>query len=450
MISSYTNTNPEIIKDCYFVDRFLLFEKNPLVSCNTCIQYSIAYILVPFSYIILIDLLLDTCYYVICYEFRISLLLTFVSTLTWMFGTWWVSLLQLRDLSSMIPPVVVLLFVLAKTTHSFCITVASSSLLLSTSLLFPHRSSFLLPSVLCSLLDSTFLSESWLSIVLLFLWKLPFIQLALALLFLLLSLFHPHWRRYALLLTLFLSTCLDSAALPAFSFAHLTQLLSLLICIESRGCSANEMILIASVLMSCDGSPLSGVFHSFSLCAAVYSAFLRALPNLRRKSVLHVVILLVIVVLDGMEAVHDVRIARSIVRWRSLWNLSSSIRSDIRSIREYVESHSLQESLFSFATLKQALGGLSEKDVIRQFWGNENEEVFLRNLPFFHVLLSPFDEVFVPCVGNDSNLYCALKKRLFEKNSYGLCLNVLPFLYLEYASSDSLFLIYSISYFSFC
>lgn len=388
-----------------------------------------------------------------CYELRISLLLTFFSTLTWIFGVWWVSLLRVDDFSSIAPLVVVILFVLAKSMRSFSLTVASAVLLLYTSAHFPHHSSILLPSLLCSLLDNTFIVDSWLTILIVFLWKLPFLQLALALLllpFLLFSRIHRPWRHSALFLLLTLSVSLQSPAIPSFSFAHLTQLLSFLVSIESRCCSATQMILAAALLITCNQSPLSGMFHHFSLWTAVFAVFARIKSSSRGYSVLHGVILLVMVVLGGLEALHDVRIARSSIQWRLLWSFSSSIRSEIRRVREYVESHSLQDSLFSLANPDLLWSGVFKTDGDRQLWGSEDDEVFFRNLPFSHVLLSPFDESLASCMGNDSSLYCVLKNRLMEQNSYGLCLNVLPFVFLEYASSDSAFLIYALSHFCFC
>lgn len=362
------------------------------------------------------------------------------------------SLLRLNDFSLIAPLVVVILFVLAKSTRSFSLTVASAVLLLYSSTHFPHHSSILLPSLLCSLLDNTFIVESWFTILIVFLWGLPFLQLALALLlpFLLFSRIHRPWRHSTLFLLLTLSLSLQSPAIPSFSFAHLTQLLSLLVSIESRCCSATQMILAAAVLITCNESPLSGMFHHFSLWTAVFAVFARVTSSSRGSSVLHGVILLVMAVLEGLEALHDVRIARSSIQWSLLWSFPSSIRSEIRRVREYVESHSLQDSLFSLANPDLLWSGVFKTDGARQLWGSEDDEVFFRNLPFSHVLLSPFDESSVSCMGNDSSLYCVLKNRLMEQISYGLCLNVLPFVFLEYASSDSAFLIYALSHFCFC
>lgn len=412
----------------------------------------------PISSVILIDLLLTLCHYLVCYELHLPLLLSFVSTVTWVFGAWWVSLLHLSDFSFIIPPVAMILFVVAKSMRSLCATVASSVSLLSASLLSDHPSSILLPSVLCSLLDSSSIVESWLLVVSVFLWKLPFVQLALALaLFLFaLALGQSHWRRYALLLSLLVSIGLQSSAAPSFSvfnsfsFAHLTQLLSLLLCVESRCCSAKEMIILATVLITWNGSALSGMFHNYSLWAAAFSVFSRVSSSLHGGSALHVVMLLAIAVLDAMEALHDARIARSAIRWGLLWSLPRSARSEIRRVREFVESRSLQESLLSFAKPELPWGSASEKEFFRQLWGSENEALVLGNLPFSHVLLSPFDEFFAPCATSGSGLYCALKNRWVEEESFGLRLGVLPFVILEYASSDSSFLIYAISHFVVC
>lgn len=210
------------------------------------------------------------------------------------------------------------------------------------------------------------------------------------------------------------------------------------------------MILAAAVLITCNESPLSGMLHPLSLWTAVFAAFARVTSSSRGYSVLHGVILLVMAVLEGLEALHDARIARSSIQWRLLWSFPSSVRSEIRGVREYVESHSLQDSLFSFANPDLLWSGVFEADSARQLWGSEDDEVFFRNLPFSHVLLSPFDESSASCTGNDSSLYCVLKNRSMEQNSYGLCLNVLPFVFLEYASSDSAFLVYALSHFCFC
>lgn len=182
----------------------------------------------------------------------------------------------------------------------------------------------------------------------------------------------------------------------------------------------------------------------------MFAVFARVTSSPRGYSVLHGVILLVMAALEGMETLHDARIARSSFQWRLLWSFPSSIRSEIRRVREFVESHSLQDDLFSFANPDLLWSGAFETERFRQMWGREDDEVFFRNLPFSHVLLSPLDESLVSCTGNDSSLYCVLKNRLIEKSSYGLCLNVLPFVFLEYASSDSSFLIYALSHFCIC
>ena len=390
----------------------------------------------------LVDLLLNACHYIICYEVHIPLIFALVSSLSWMLWTWWLSLCNLMSIFHLLDPLIIVLYALGKRLRSLSFVVFSAVLLLAKTKFVQDNSLPLLVAI-CYAIDHSFHFSSWFAVICVFIWENCWLQTA-VLLGVILSQWLGKGLSHVRLFSAFLYAVMHFSLPSAFSFSQLTQLLSLLICVESLSLSLSEVSIVAALLFSWSNSPLSGMMHIISLVEAMCSARRRIHRMRDRESMMHFVILFSIAILGLVEMAREHAVMTTVAKHGCLWPLTGVIRRDVRELRTFVESRTLWHDLFSLAAPLRGLGQVGEKELLRCFLAGEEGSAMFQNFPFSHLLLSPFDKLTVSCEDNNPCLYCLLKNCTMGTLTYGLQLDTLSSFRLIYESEDSLFLVYSI------